>query len=101
VIHFKLVGFEATVSPIDTVNSYLSSFFPNGGLRFIEVIFDLGTDAKLMTHSQQYEKLANDVMDDCNYQSVCIAITDHTDDNTGDPFLGYSRGSSYVAAHRS
>ncbi|KAG2129402.1 uncharacterized protein EDB93DRAFT_1108692 [Suillus bovinus] len=98
VIHFKLVGFEATASPIDMVNSYLSSFFPNGGLRFIEVIFDLGTDAKIIAYSQQYEKLAKEVMDDCNYQTMCIAITDHTDDNTGDPFLGYSRGSSYVSA---
>lgn len=92
------MGFEATASPIDTVNLYLSSFFPDGGLRFIEVIFDLGTDAKVIAYSQQYQKLANDVMDDCNYQTVCIAITDHTDDNTGDPFLGYSGGTSYVAA---
>ncbi|KAG2088383.1 uncharacterized protein F5147DRAFT_781021 [Suillus discolor] len=98
VIHFKLVGFEATASPIDAVNLYLSSFFVNGGLRFIEVTFDLGTDAKIMAYSQQYEKLANDVMDDCDYQTVCIAITDHTDDTAGDPFLGYSHGSSYVAA---
>ncbi|KAG1899085.1 uncharacterized protein F5891DRAFT_1190278 [Suillus fuscotomentosus] len=98
VIHFKIVGFEATASPIDTVNSYLSSFFLNGGLQFIEVIFDLGTNAKIMAYSKQHEKLANDVMDDCNYQTVCIAITDHTDNTTGDPFLGYSHESSYVAA---
>lgn len=100
IIHFKLVGFETTATPIDAVHSYLSPYFPNGGLRLVEVVFDLGTVRKRDTYSRKCEILVNEIMGDRNYQRVCVAITDHTNDDSGDPFLGYNRetNGSYVAA---
>ncbi|KAG1797360.1 uncharacterized protein HD556DRAFT_1440919 [Suillus plorans] len=99
IIHFKLVGFETTATPIDAVHSYLSPYFPNGGLRLVEVVFDLGTARKVDTYSWKCEAPVKEIMEGRNYQRVCIAITDHTNDDNGDPFLGYDKetNGSYVA----
>ncbi|KAG1779365.1 hypothetical protein EV702DRAFT_1195328 [Suillus placidus] len=96
ILHFKVVGFENTASPVDAVYSYLRPYFPNGGLRLAEVVFDLSTSCKTDKYSQLCEELMNDIMQDRDYQIVCLVITNHTNDENGDPFLGYAVGNSYV-----
>ncbi|KAG2138990.1 hypothetical protein DEU56DRAFT_330613 [Suillus clintonianus] len=98
-IHFKLVGSGTPASPIDALHSYLSPYFPNGGLRMVEMVFDLGTNFKIDDYSQRCETIVNDVMEDRNYQTVSIAISNYTNDENGDPFLGYNKAKngSYIA----
>ncbi|KAG1769687.1 hypothetical protein EV702DRAFT_1202716 [Suillus placidus] len=97
-IHFKLVGFETTSNPIDAVHSYLLPYFPNGGLRLVEVAFDLGTVRKIDEYHQECQALVKDILGDRHYQTVFVAITDHTSDHNGDPFLGYQTADNYIAA---
>ncbi|KAG1903369.1 uncharacterized protein F5891DRAFT_1185510 [Suillus fuscotomentosus] len=99
IIHFKIVGSETTATPINTVHSYLSPYFSNGGLRLVDVEFDLGTAQKRDAYSEKCETLVKQVMGDRSYQIVCIAITNHTNDENGDPFLGYDKETkgSYIA----
>jgi hypothetical protein len=96
ILHLKIVGFENTASPVDAFYSYLRPYFPNGGLRLAEVVFDLGTSLKTNKYSQLCKKLMNNIMQDCDYQMVCFVITNHINDENGDPFLGYAVGNSYV-----
>ncbi|KAG1754277.1 hypothetical protein EDB19DRAFT_1902429 [Suillus lakei] len=96
ILHLKVVGFENTASPVDAFYSYLGPYFPNGGLRLAEVVFDLGTSRKTNKYSQLCEKLMNNIMQDRDYQIVCLVITNHTNDENGDPYLGYAVGDSYV-----
>ncbi|KAJ8597852.1 hypothetical protein M405DRAFT_211 [Rhizopogon salebrosus TDB-379] len=97
IIHFQLVNSAATGNPMDIMHSCLTPYFPRGGLRMLNVVFDLGTLHKIKDYSALYTKLANDIIKE-NYQIVCIAITTHTDDERGDPFLGCNRGSSVAAS---
>ncbi|KAG1728831.1 uncharacterized protein EDB91DRAFT_1160485 [Suillus paluster] len=80
IVHFKLAGCGATASPIDATHTFLAPYFPHGGLRLVNVVFDL---ADIDYYSKQCVKLVNDVMEDRKYEFVCIAITDHTNDAIG------------------
>jgi hypothetical protein len=75
-IHFKLVDLKNAASPIDAAHSYISSYFPNGGLRLLNVVFDLGTDGKIDILSA-----VNKVVKGCEYKKSCIVITNRTNDN--------------------
>ncbi|KAG1900174.1 uncharacterized protein F5891DRAFT_1188872 [Suillus fuscotomentosus] len=47
IVHFRIIGCEKTVSPIDAVHGYLAPYFPFGGLHLVDVVFDLGTSRKI------------------------------------------------------
>ncbi|KAG0707204.1 hypothetical protein DFH29DRAFT_897504 [Suillus ampliporus] len=81
IIHFKVAGCEATASTIDATHSYLARYFPHGGLRLVEVVFDL---TEIEDYSKRCEKLVNNVMEDHKYDRVVIAISNHTYDANSD-----------------
>lgn len=65
----------------------------------IDMAFDLGSTRKITGYSNRSAKLANEVITTQeNYDTLCIFITTHTDDDTGNPFIGYGREKGYVAA---
>ncbi|KAG1839584.1 hypothetical protein C8R48DRAFT_782027 [Suillus tomentosus] len=92
IIHFKLVDHVTTGSPVDIVHQFLAPYFPYGGLRKLDVVFDLGTSLKVKGYNEQSMELAKDVVEQDHYKSVCIVITTHTDDDRGDPFIGRKTG---------
>ncbi|KAG1775757.1 hypothetical protein EV702DRAFT_1046653 [Suillus placidus] len=94
IVHFQLIGLEDTASLVDAARSYLASYFPDGRLRLSNVVFDLGTDDKTKNYSQECAKLVNDIMKDCGYQKLCIVITNHTNNDNGNPYFGYGEGDS-------
>ncbi|KAG1839602.1 hypothetical protein C8R48DRAFT_782046 [Suillus tomentosus] len=100
IIHFKLVDHVTTGSPVDIIHQFLAPYFPYGGLRKLDVVFDLGTSSKVKGYNEQCMELAKDVVEQDHYKSVCIVITTHTDDDRGDPFIGRKKGdkSGYVSA---
>jgi hypothetical protein len=100
IIHFKLVDHVTTGSPVDIIHQFLAPYFPYGGLRKLDVVFDLGTPFKVKGYNEKCMELAKDVIEQDYYKSVCIVITTHTDDDRGDPFIGRKQGdkSGYVSS---
>jgi len=86
-LHFHLTPiptmFHALVVP-----QSLSEFFPYGGLDMIEVPFVLGTDDTASLVGQLTE----------DYVHVIVVVMDHTDENTGDLFIGPDETGCMVSA---
>ena len=93
-IHFHLTPIPATFHA-SVVPQSLSEFFPHGGLDVIDVPFGVGTDAGVGEYARctaaSVKLLAKD------YVHVIAIVTDHTDETTGDLFMGLDETGSMVA----
>ncbi|KAG2121487.1 hypothetical protein DEU56DRAFT_760665 [Suillus clintonianus] len=96
-LHLKLVNFDATSGPFELAYHFLEPYFPRGGLQYQEVTFDIATQSKLATYEQDVGKLLNDLLPQPRWTRVVIAITNHSDSDSGDLFAGY-RGKNYISA---
>jgi len=65
---------------------YLRDYFPPGHLDFLSIDFDLGTDERLANWPHYVSSLLAGLR--TTYEHVVVLITDHTDCDTGDLFLG-------------
>jgi len=99
-IHIVLVDFEASSgSPFRFAYQYLRSYFPDGGIEYREIRYDIGTNSKALRYGAGIRTLTKQLKRQCLSDRIVFAITTHTDSDSGDPFAGYERAAErYVAA---
>ncbi|KAG2120157.1 hypothetical protein DEU56DRAFT_760917 [Suillus clintonianus] len=90
-IHLTLVDFETSGGPFDLMYRFLSPYFPRGGIAFHELVFDVGSKVKSDVYQVKVGELVRSLMAQRNWPRIVFAISNHTDDDLGDPFLGYER----------
>jgi len=93
-LHFHLMPIPATFHA-SAVPQSLSEFFPYGGLDVIDIPFVLGTDEGVAEYACRAASLVGQLTE--NYVHVIVVITDHTDEKTGDLFLGPDETGCMVA----
>lgn len=83
----------------DILEQSLTEYYPdnaNGQFKAVSVSFDIGTDRA----EAEWPNLANTVCQELtnDYERVIVAITTHSDQDTGDLFLGLNEKGKEVAA---
>ncbi|KAG1838548.1 hypothetical protein DFJ58DRAFT_733799 [Suillus subalutaceus] len=74
---------------------FFEALFPNGGLVYQEVMFDVGTVSKVKTYQASVDNLVRTLSTN-NWKRVVFGISNHTNNTHGDPFVGYDKN-KYVA----
>lgn len=82
-LHFVDVQIKAHVAMIYAA---LQDFFPTGGFRLVSIPFDLGTDNAIADWPTVVGRHLKTLS--LSYQHVLVVVTNHTDEDTGDMFLG-------------
>jgi hypothetical protein len=97
-IHLVLVDHDTSGGCFELVSDFLRPYFPNGGFDFRTVSFNIGNDSRIAKYEEQASAIVRTLLDS-NYARVVVAITNHTDNDHGDPFIGYQgRTKTYVSA---
>jgi len=79
------------------IHQSLLDYFPRGGLDMLDVPFDLGTDEAAAEYTRHATYLIEGLRQD--YEYVLIILTDHSNADRGDLFVG-ADGSGCSAAAR-
>ncbi|KAG2069418.1 hypothetical protein BDR04DRAFT_1119043 [Suillus decipiens] len=82
----------------DLACDFLHPYFPTGGFEVCTIVFDIGNALKV----KSYQSKASAIVQALKSSWMCtvIAITNHTDNDHGDPFVGYEgKKKVYVSAH--
>ncbi|KAG2737127.1 hypothetical protein P692DRAFT_20883918, partial [Suillus brevipes Sb2] len=87
-LHLILVDHDASGGCFELVSDFLRPYFPNGGFDVHTVAFNIGNDSRIDKYQLQASSIVRTLMDS-NYARVVVAITNHTDNDHGDPFIGY------------
>jgi hypothetical protein len=88
-IHFVLVDFVVSGSPFSFAYEYLKAYFSNGGIEYREISYDIGSNAKVSSYRSNIRRLLKELRNQCVWERIVFAISTHTDNDTGDPFVGY------------
>ncbi|KAG0703424.1 hypothetical protein DFH29DRAFT_998563 [Suillus ampliporus] len=98
-LHLVLVNHDVTSSCFELTADFLRPYFPSGGSEFCTVSFDVGSASKIDQYQLATSTIVQSLMSS-NWARVVVAITNHTDNEHGDPFVGYEgkKKKSYVAA---
>ncbi|KAG2084906.1 hypothetical protein BD769DRAFT_1681914 [Suillus cothurnatus] len=91
-VHLKLVDCDTTGSPFLLAHNFYRPYFPQGGIEFCEVEFDVATGAKSAIYQRTAAKHIRELLNQRSWARVVVGITNHTDNETGDPFAGYLEG---------
>ncbi|KIK31660.1 hypothetical protein CY34DRAFT_52227, partial [Suillus luteus UH-Slu-Lm8-n1] len=67
----------------------LRPYFPRGGIAFQEIQFDIGTDSKIDKYESMVGKFVSCLTAERRWTRIVFGISNHTDNNNGDPFIGY------------
>ncbi|KAG1743584.1 uncharacterized protein EDB91DRAFT_1247087 [Suillus paluster] len=97
-INLALVDYDTSGGPFNLTFQFLSPYFPHGGIAFHELVFDVGSRAKSRQYQLEVGELVQGLASQCHWPHIVFVISNHTDDDLGDPFLGYeSKKTTYVA----
>ncbi|KAG1852691.1 hypothetical protein F4604DRAFT_1933565 [Suillus subluteus] len=98
-VHLVLIDHNVTGSCFELTSEFLRSYFPSGGLEFHSVSFNISTESKINQYQLEASAIVKSLMSS-NWARIVVAITNHTDNEHGDPFVGYKgKKKSYVSAH--
>ncbi|KAG1721764.1 hypothetical protein EDD22DRAFT_854316 [Suillus occidentalis] len=87
-LHLVLIDHDTTGGSFKLASDFLRPYFPSGGLEFRTIFFDVGSDAKVEKYQEKADEAIQELMAS-TWTRVVVAITNHTDNDTGDPFVGY------------
>ncbi|KIJ65669.1 hypothetical protein HYDPIDRAFT_27659 [Hydnomerulius pinastri MD-312] len=76
--------------PVEMLRQFLIPYYPGGGFKFMDIEFDMGTTVKQKEYATKALHLAATIEQE--YRNVLVVITDHTDQDSGDLFIGETRG---------
>lgn len=97
-LHLVLIDHDTTSGSFELASHFLQPYFPSGGLEFHTIFFNIGNDSKV----ERYKSKAGEAIQELlklPWTRVVVAITNHTDNDTGDPFMGYeAKKKAYVSA---
>ncbi|KAG1830727.1 hypothetical protein DFJ58DRAFT_848380 [Suillus subalutaceus] len=94
-VHLILTDYDTAGGAFKLAYHFLKPYFPNGGLVYQEVMFDVGTVSKVKTYQASVDDLVRTLSTN-NWKRVVFGISNHTDNTHGDPFVGYDKN-KYVA----
>jgi len=99
-IHLVLVDFEVSSgSPFRFAYEYLRPYFPDGGIEYREICYDIGSNTKALRYRTSIRPLIKELKKQCVSDRIVFAISTHTDGDSGDPFVGYEGAAKrYVGA---
>jgi hypothetical protein len=96
-VHLSLVDIDTNGGPFELAHHFLQPYFPRGGLGYLKIDFDLATAQKATKYRREVEKAVRDLLKQRRWSRLVMAITNHTDNDCGDPFAGYV-DHQYIAA---
>lgn len=96
-VHLSLVDIDTTGGPFELSHQFLQPYFPRGGLGYVKIEFDIATAQKASKYRREVEKVVRELFKERRWSRLVMAVTNHTDNDCGDPFTGYFDG-QYVAA---
>lgn len=87
-IHLILVDHDTSGSCFKLVSDFLQPYFPNSGFDFCTILFNIINNLRIEKYKEQASAIIRMLLDS-DYVCVIVAITNHTDNDYGDPFIGY------------
>lgn len=96
-VHLSLVDIDTTGGAFALSHQFLQPYFPRGGLGYVNIEFDIATAQKASKYRREVEKVVRELFKERRWSRLVMAITNHTDNDCGDPFTGYF-DNQYVAA---
>ncbi|KAG2117528.1 hypothetical protein BD769DRAFT_1390856 [Suillus cothurnatus] len=97
-IHLILVDHDTASSCFDLACDFLRPYFPTGGFEVCTIAFDIGNALKVESYQSKASAIVQALKS--SWMRIVIAITNHTDNDRGDPFVGYEgKKKVYVSAH--
>lgn len=86
-------------SPFGLAHDFLLPYFPQRGMKYCEIVFDVGSQSKItMFHAMISEIISNLALVGNRWERIVFGISDHTDNTNSNPFAGYAgRNKSYMA----
>ncbi|KAG1761233.1 hypothetical protein EDD22DRAFT_847911 [Suillus occidentalis] len=96
-VHLTLVDINITGSPFELGYQFLQSYFFCGSLGYVKIEFDIAIAQKASKYHHEVEKVVKELLKEWLWSHLVMAITNHTDNDCGNPFTGYLND-QYVAA---
>ncbi|KAG1726651.1 uncharacterized protein EDB91DRAFT_1086734 [Suillus paluster] len=93
-IHLILVDFTVAGSPMEFAHSFLKPYYTGDRIQYLNVYYDIGTDAKLPAYHSNIQKIMKGLKKSFVWERVVIGVSTHTDEDFGDPFTGYEDDAS-------
>ncbi|KAG1803233.1 uncharacterized protein BJ212DRAFT_1304634 [Suillus subaureus] len=82
--------------PFEFAHAFLKPYYAGDGIKYLEVYYDIGTDAKLCPYHSKIWQIIKGLKNSFVWEHVIIGMSTHTNDNYGDPFTGYEDDNSKV-----
>ncbi|KAG1784400.1 uncharacterized protein HD556DRAFT_1315116 [Suillus plorans] len=97
-LHLILVDHDVTGGCFELASKFLRPYFPSRGFEFWSIAFDISNASKIDKYRLQATAIVQLLMSS-NWARVIVAITNHTDNENGDPFIGYKGNKKlYISA---
>ncbi|KAG0694032.1 hypothetical protein DFH29DRAFT_880987 [Suillus ampliporus] len=97
-IHLKIVDYNATGGSFELAYHFLKPYFPCGRIKYHEVVFDITTTAKAHGYQRGIHTMVHALKNQGKWDHVVIGISNHMDNDNGNPFAGYEGKKKYIAA---
>ncbi|KAG1840441.1 hypothetical protein F4604DRAFT_1690778 [Suillus subluteus] len=94
-IHLTLVDYDTAGGSFKLAHQFLMPYFPNASMEYHKVTFDVGTVSKVNKYRESMDALVGK-LSNTPWKRIVFGISNHTDNESGDPFVGYDR-KSYAA----
>ncbi|KAG1849745.1 hypothetical protein F4604DRAFT_1934773 [Suillus subluteus] len=79
-------------SPLEFAHSFLKPYYTGDGIKYLDVYYDIGSDAKAAPYCSKVRNIIKGLKNSFVWERVVISISTHTDEDFGDPFIGYEDG---------
>ncbi|KAG1887879.1 hypothetical protein F4604DRAFT_1916751 [Suillus subluteus] len=91
-IHLILVDLSVAGSPLEFAHSFLKPYYTGDSIKYLDVYYDIGSDAKAAPYRSKVWNIIKGLKNSFVWERVVIGISTHTDEDFGDPFIGYEDG---------
>ncbi|KAG2145276.1 hypothetical protein DEU56DRAFT_754132 [Suillus clintonianus] len=88
-IQLKIVDYNDTGGPFELAYNFLKPYFLCGGIEYHEA-FDIAATAKAVSYQQGINVMVHALKKQGKWDHVMIGISNHTDNDNGNPFAGTS-----------
>ncbi|KAG1729309.1 uncharacterized protein EDB91DRAFT_1085757 [Suillus paluster] len=86
-VHLVLINHDTAGSCFELTSDFLRPYFPASGFKFCTAVFNISNSSKITRYQSKASAVIQELMS--NWTRVVIAITNHTDNDGGDLFVGY------------
>ncbi|KAG1857787.1 hypothetical protein F4604DRAFT_1931277 [Suillus subluteus] len=90
--HLILVDLSVAGSPLEFAHSFLKPYYTGDSIKYLDVYYDIGSDAKAAPYRSKVRNIIKGLKNSFVWERVVIGISTHTDEDFGNPFIGYEDG---------